>query len=425
VLSLGSPEAFIQALQGNRFAKRNVNVVEIPPVEPGATAAVSVAAALAAHTIAGPSWNTEVSRSSESREDDEGPLAPSEEAANAPLKLDSAEFNLNYIESNEDREQAHRAPPAAADIIGTGAGAILSTHAESRTAEGGNAGGPAAPAGAGPEPEARDTVAVPTPPAPAAPEPVAAAPEPVVTTPEPVVVFRPSPGEEPRGPEEGPPSEPPPATDPVMPPPAGDVAAPVEEPPASQYAPTSNPDPAAPDQEPAGEAEWPGQEETASDDSLPEAEPLASEPGETAPLPAADASDPDEDAEPGGSSFSDPGEDVIYPPTGGFTSDDDVPYPLPLAAVPEANGFGAILQLGMADEIVDFEAMRSGDADHAAWSAEPFDPVLMGTGGPDGLGQFGFGGLLQDAEPNHFEKPTPHHDDHEDDPVVSIHDLDH
>jgi hypothetical protein len=77
----------------------------------------------------------------------------------------------------------------------------------------------------------------------------------------------------------------------------------------------------------------------------------------------------------------------------------------------------------LAGEIVDFEA-ASSSADHAMVTAEPFDPILMRAGGPDGLGQQGFHGPPQHAAPVHRETPTPHHDTHQDETVTPVHDLD-
>jgi hypothetical protein len=76
----------------------------------------------------------------------------------------------------------------------------------------------------------------------------------------------------------------------------------------------------------------------------------------------------------------------------------------------------------MADDIVDFEAMSFG-GDHAALSAEPFDPILMGGGGPSGPDRHGYG-PQQDLDPDHGNSPTPHRDGRDEEPMTPVHDLD-
>jgi hypothetical protein len=407
VLSMGSPDALMQALQSNRFAKRNINVVEIAPVEQAGTASVTLAAAVAAHALAGASWSPDASPSSRFGDDEDEVLASSDGSANAPLKLDSAEYNLNFIETRYERDQAQRSESAAAiveaaaDVSAAGgrsaaAGETRSVHADDRVADSSNAASPASQPDPGLGSETRNP-AVTAATTPAALEPAAAAPG----SPEPVVVSDPTPTPVGTDAEEGTPADPPLGAEPVI------------EPPSSAGGPeTANPTPIG----------------SGADAGVPDAEQTSELPGEIAAPSAsgaavADTTEPVEDPADDGSSFSDPGEDVVYPPTGSFTSDDDLPYPLPLAAASEADGLGAILRMSLAGEIVDFEAM-SYSADHAMLTAEPFDPILMRAGGPDGLEHQDFHGSPEHADAGHREKPMPQQDTHQDETVTPVHDLD-
>ena len=486
VLSMGAPDALMQALQGNRFAKHNINVVEIPIVKQAESASVTVAAAVAANAVAGASLSAGASPVSRFREDQEGSLASSEGLADAPLKLDDAEFDLNSLETDET-DQTHPAAaivhaaiemPAAADRS-TSPGATRPVHADGRGVDGSNAGSPVSQPETGSQSETRNPATTPPTSAnPAALQPTAVVPE----APEPVVVADPLPRPvETADVEQGTPSNPPLGADPAIEPPLSapdaenpsPTPSPVETADAEQGTPSNPPlgaDPAieplssAPDAEiprltphpmetadaeqgmpsnpPTGadpatgspssagdaEATAPRLTESGAGDNLPDAEQVWDATSEIA-APAASggvdsgATEPGEDLADNGSAFSDPGEDVVYPPTGGFTSDDDLEYPLPLAAAPQVNGLSDILQLSLADEIVDFESMSSS-ADHATLMAEPFDPILMRAGGPDGLEQHGFPGPAQPVDPGHREKLTPHHETDQDETVTTAHDLD-
>jgi hypothetical protein len=56
VLSLGAPEALMQALQHNNLAKSSIRVLEIAPIEQERAEPVSVAEAVAAAPLARSSW---------------------------------------------------------------------------------------------------------------------------------------------------------------------------------------------------------------------------------------------------------------------------------------------------------------------------------------------------------------------------------
>ena len=391
VLSLGAPDALMEALQGNRFVNGRINVVEIAPVNQSQSASVPVAAAVGARAIAGPSLSPDTSTSSRSPEDEEG--APPEALANALLELDSAESSLNEIQVDDNGEQAQRNQPGAA-IVDTApvisaadTSATQRVHADAPVGDSGNSTSVASQPGPRLDPEAHSTAApAPTGLIPAAPELTGVA----AATAEPIVASDGSSNQAETSPAEG--------------------VAPL------------NPlgtDAGAPPQSSGGPGE-----------SLLDTAQVLDGPGETAAPPTSaadrDTTEPNEEnLAPGGSSFSEPGEDVVYPPTSSFTSDDDVAYPLPLAAVPESDDFGGILRMSMADDIVDLEAISAGGADHAAVTTEPFDPILMRAGGPDGLGaQDVHGPSPRSTDPGHLDRPTPDHDNHQDEMITPVHDLD-
>jgi hypothetical protein len=115
VLSLGKPDALMQALQSQRSAKSSVKVVEIAPDTEARTAPVSVAAAIASHTIGGTTSSADAT-SSQSGHGADDALSASDEGTNASLRLESVESNLDHIESNATGEQVHRSVPAG--IVG-------------------------------------------------------------------------------------------------------------------------------------------------------------------------------------------------------------------------------------------------------------------------------------------------------------------
>jgi hypothetical protein len=69
VLSLGAPEILMQALRDKGFANKDIQVVEIAPVENLDSDRLSVSEAVAVRTVAGPSWLAE--RTAESRAEDQ------------------------------------------------------------------------------------------------------------------------------------------------------------------------------------------------------------------------------------------------------------------------------------------------------------------------------------------------------------------
>ena len=391
VLSLGAPDALMEALPGNRFANGRMNVIEIAPRDQSQSASIPVAAAVGARAIAESSLSPDTSTSSAFPDNEQG--APLEVSSNALLELDSAELSLGDIQIDQNRGQAQRDQPATAIldtapvISAAGTSATHRVHAEAPVGDSGNA----------MEPEAQTTPAhAPTILTAAGTEVTGVSPAAV----EPIVVS----DDAETSPAEGvAPLNPPPGTDPETPP-----------------------------QSSGGGAESPGSTsmESGSGESLPAAAQVSDDPGETAASLATSTADPDttdldeDDLAHGGSSF-DGDNDVLYPPTGSLTSDEDVFYPLPLAAAPGPDDLSGILCRSMADDIVDLEAISSAGADYAVMTTEPFDPILTGAGGPDALGQHDFHGPLpQSPDLPRLDQATPDHDNHQDETITPVHDLD-
>ncbi|MGH6898316.1 MAG: nucleoside hydrolase-like domain-containing protein, partial [Geminicoccaceae bacterium] len=133
VLSLGAPDALMQALQHNRFAKSDIQVVEIAPIESSGSEPVSVAEAVAHEPHSGSSWGAEGS----AELGHNGELLPLEElSSSGPLKLASVEVNLDHIQVDRGHDQkdpyipvldepatvAVVAPPATGPVGAAGGG---------------------------------------------------------------------------------------------------------------------------------------------------------------------------------------------------------------------------------------------------------------------------------------------------------------
>jgi hypothetical protein len=100
ILSLGSPEALMRALQHNSFAKRDIQIVEIAPVEPSSAGSMPVAEAVAHEPISRSSWRAE--NVTEPEADDAA--ASAELAPSDPVKLTSVEVNLDHIKVDEKKD---------------------------------------------------------------------------------------------------------------------------------------------------------------------------------------------------------------------------------------------------------------------------------------------------------------------------------
>lgn len=358
VLSLGAPDALMRAVQHNSFAKSDIQIVEIAPLNQSDAETVSVADAVAHDGRAG--WRTETFAERDLDNDDA--FASAEQAAGDSLKLDSVEVNLDHIEvdrkdsqaKHDDRPLDEAAPPvvplpATGTAQDAGAGAPISL-------------GAAMPGGSGaaePTPTMAAT-SVAAPEGGTSPSPPAAAASPVA-------------GEARILPDAS-------ATAPVDADGAGaeEVSGGIDTP--------DDPAPGSDD----------GQDGTA--DSSPDAGDLHAEPDpHAAPEPVTEptleggsdeASEPeivdpaDLRSGPDSPSFADPGGDVLYPPTASFAMDDDVSYPLPEGiALPL---LGDLFDGSTDGEVVDLEAMFEGLSEPPGASAVVLDDLdlrLLGTHG--------------------------------------------
>jgi hypothetical protein len=118
VLSLGAPDALMRALQHNSFAKSDIQLVEIPPVEGSDAGSVSVADAVAHDRRS--SWRAETSAEGEPEDDDTFPSG--ERVASDSLKLDSVEVDLDRIQldrrnGQEDHYDRTLNEPAPAVVV--------------------------------------------------------------------------------------------------------------------------------------------------------------------------------------------------------------------------------------------------------------------------------------------------------------------
>ena len=308
VLSLGKPDGLLQALQGLRSVRNSINVIEIAPDTEARKVPISVAAAVAAHALADTSWSVETTSAS-SRHGEEDTLPAADEGANAPLRLDSVEFNLDYIQADSGNGQSHRSLSATGPVNSAPGSAAGGSDAESPahadTVAAGSVSGMSL--AAQPELTAPST-------APASQLSAASAPDPAVlaasgsqsqdahadATDATLAPVAP-------GPEE--------TRDPAVVPPDGTDADPHTAKPA-EGAPDGPADQSHTDQGKAGQSQ--------ADQSS--AEPTqASDKGDPVSGPESSGADPkatgpdDQDTGQGGSSFDEPGADVVYAPTGGFT----------------------------------------------------------------------------------------------------------
>jgi hypothetical protein len=125
VLSLGAPDALMRALQHNSFAKSDIQLVEIAPVEGSEAGSVSVADAVAHDRRS--SWRAETSAEREPEDDDT--FASEERVASDSLKLDSVEVDLDRIQidrrnGQEDHPDRASNEPAQAVVVMPSASAL-------------------------------------------------------------------------------------------------------------------------------------------------------------------------------------------------------------------------------------------------------------------------------------------------------------
>ena len=323
VLSLGAPDTLMRALEHNRFARSDIQVVEIARPESPTADPMSVAEAVAHEPLSRASWRAEASAEPGR---DRGDALPMEAlSSNDPLKLASVEVDLDHIQVDRRGDQkvdfdpstaeavAAVAPPASvaaadsgggskASASGTGGGSTTTSDAAAKSAPEAAPGGaalsaPAREPGSGSEssPAARAT----------------------------------APGDDQeRSPEGDHGSDPP--EDPAADEPRG-----------------------TPPADPDGTATAPGDGE------------------EESPEEEAGGADASEDSAAAAASFGVPGEDVRYPPNCTFAMDDDVAYPAPAGLGPDLGMFEDFFGGSGESEAVDLEAMLARLSEAAGASAAP------------------------------------------------------
>jgi hypothetical protein len=361
VLSLGAPDALMRAVQHNSFAKSDIKVVEIAPLDQSDAESVSVADAVAHDGRAG--WRTETLADPDL--DADYAFASAERAAGDSLKLDSVEVNLDHIQVDRKDGQVDHYDRALDDPAPT----IVVPLPASGTAQDAGAGPPIPLGGAVPDGSA---AADPTPTTAA----ISVAPLPLEggTSPSPPAAVTSPIAAEASVPPDASVTAPVDADGAGVDEVSGGIDTPDDPAPAGSDGPRGTPDPssepgklyAGPDPEAAPEPVTEPTLEGASDE--------ASEPETVAP---ADS--------PGGSespSFGDPGGDVLYPPNASFAMDDDVSYPLPEGiALPL---FGDLFDGSTDGEVVDLEAMFEGLSEPPGASDVALDDLdlrLLGTHG--------------------------------------------
>jgi hypothetical protein len=428
VLSLGKPNAIMQALQGHRSVKNSINVIEIPQETEGHSVAVSVAVAVAAHGMANTSSSAETtSPGSAQREGDD--FRGSEDGAGAPLKLESAELNLNYLHDDANKEPAHPSVGATGVVDVTpvspagDAGPALPAHADASAADSGSG---------------TSQVSQPEPPAPTTAPALTAAPvlEQTAASAPVLTVVSEGVNQPPDGGTDASDGNPPDAAQQSAEPgekvaDSGESAANPNAPPdraLSSNGPGENvaaSDGSAADRSTteSGEA---APDDTPSDGAQPSHEPEENVVGSNGSSAERNSTGPDgEDVGDARSSFDGPGEDVIYAPAATLTSEDDTSYPLPEAAAAEDDSLGNVFHMSMAGEIVDLEVISASDAADGPVACEPIDPILMRPPVADGQGGHDFSSpQLQSADVGHLDLPAPDRDTHEDQPATPVHDLD-
>jgi hypothetical protein len=358
VLSLGTPDALMQAVQHNGFAKSDIKFVEIAPLDESDAQTASVADAVAHDGRAG--WRTETLADRDLGDDDA--FASTERAAGDSLKLDSVEVNLDHIEVDRKESQVGHYDRALDDPAPT----IVVPPPASGTAQDVGAGAPisligAVPGGSAAGESTLTTAAIsvgleggtwPSPPPGVASLLAADA----SILPDASVAALVDAGG--AGAEEVP----------------GGLAAPSDPAPAGDDGPEGTPD-SSPD---------PGELYAEPDPhALPE--PMLEGGSDDAPEPeivdrAGSSSGRDRP------SYGDPGGDVLYPPAASFAMDDDVSYPLPDGiALPLLH---ALFDGSTDGEVVDLEAMFEGLSPPPGASAVVLDDLDLRLLGKHGASSY-------------------------------------
>jgi hypothetical protein len=358
VLSLGAPEALIQALQHNNLAKSSIRVLEIAPIEQSSAEPVSVAEAVAAAPLARSSWLPESSRAPE-RGDEDAP--GTESLAESQIELSGVEDDLDgiRIENSRDRQshdrndQVHYAPAVMTTLVGpdpSASSVSRQTTTEAPTSSSGISDPASQPAG-----------------------PVTPPPEPVSDTH--LALTTELSGTSTARAEVSPVGDEPPPDDGDEPPPDdgagtphGDGADTPDEPAPNDVG-ASEPPAGERDEQDLiadGDGHAPAEEEPDAEDAAPARRSGGERDGEDAPA--------------GGScTCADPAEDVLYQPNGSFSGNDDLAYALPTDDAGAPSLFASLFDFAEGAEVVDLEAMYRDlweSADGRA-ALEGFDCILM------------------------------------------------
>jgi hypothetical protein len=479
VLSLGAPEALIQALQHNSLAKSSIRVLEIAPIEHANAEPVSVAEAVAAAPLARSSWLPESSRVPE-RGDEDAPGTGS--LTENQVELSNVEDDLDriQIDSVRDRQphdrndQVHYAPAFITTTAGpepSASSLSWQSTAEATASSSGipePEGQPAGPAAPPPEPVSDTHLALTTE---LSDTSVAQSDVPPVVAESPSEDSAEAPEEPAQNDME--PSEPPSSDsgkqEPTTGPDASTRSAPESAQTASDVDDAAAASPSEPPSSDSGEQELttspdastrsaPESAQTASDvddaAAASPSEPPSSDSGEqelttspdastrSAPESAQTESDVDDAAAASSSSpegddesslaghtcvFALLGEDVLYQPTGSFSGNDDLAYALPTSDAAEPDPFTALFDFSATAEVIDLDAMYRDlweSADGRA-ALEGFDCILMrapnsARADPNDA-PAAYSGCERSVEQR---TPEPDEDEAATNPLTTVHDAD-
>jgi len=381
VLSLGAPEALMQALQHYSVASSSIRVLEIAPIEEARTEAVSIAEAVAQEPVARSSWRKERSDEPDRDAADASPAEGLQESET--VKLASLEINLDHIQvdENDGRRRRDQKDPAF-DGVEPGHGDAASARRQT-----GDDGPRRSSHADGEAPSAKGSASSDAQPASASATGLKSSPETQDSkADEPVVIADPEPAdpappddEEPAGGADDPPDD--------------------QDPPTDDSAPEGNPPPSA----------MPDDEASLADlDPAAALDPAASRP----------------------CSFAGPDGDVRYPPAGDLAWDDDLPYSLPADLVPDIVDVTNFFEVATRADVVDLEALYSevrGSVDASVKSVKSFDLSLtqgFRSGGPDSDDFSTSRPLPQEASPRGHEAPDTTQDEAHDQALITVHDTD-
>jgi len=351
VLSLGAPEALMQAMEQNPMASNNIRVLEVAPIEPPKPESVRVAEAVAQEPPARSSLFSESPTTLQSETEEATSLEAVQDSE--PLELDSVEVNLNHIEvgtndhqkSYDQNDSTFDGPePTFAAILPAGSGVADGVPQANLSSEA----APSASVGS------TAPAVLPTP----VPASVLAPAMETLSTSliEPTIVTVAT-GSAPDQSGSSPDIAPAPMTDPEQSPGSGAGTT------ADGQASGEPPKGAPPDQAPAaGDSgmENDGQNSAQGENGFDSenGSPSGAVPGpEEAPVAASGRVAEQEAGTAPAASFADPGEDVLYPPTGNFAWSNDLPYGLPEDSIPEINTFEDLFDMASHAEVVDLEAL--------------------------------------------------------------------